>query len=150
MLKLTEDLLKKEPEGLAVEFVKHSEKEKITSTQIRKFYDDLVLLQSKVRTGVNFEEKILPLIRMTEAKIAYSVGRRVLAKLFYDRISQYIQRIQTREDFDNFILFYQAVIAYMKFEEIKFELEKKDLKQINMEKQGFQNNYSYSRGGARR
>lgn len=149
MLKLTEDLLKKEPEALAIEFVKQG-KAKITSTQIRKFYDDLVLLQSKVRTGMNFEEKILPLIKMTEAKIAYSVGRGVLAKLFYDRIFPYIERIQTKEDFDNFILFYQAVIAYMKFEEKKAELERGEQKQLNREKQSYQNNYSFNKGGFRR
>lgn len=117
MLQLTENLLKKEPEELAKLFIKEGS---ITSTQIRRYYDDLLILQTKARMQDNesFKGKILPLIRMTEAKIAYSVGRKVLNKTFYDKMSVYLNRIESKEDLENFILFYQAIIAYVKYEEV--------------------------------
>ena len=144
MLELTEDLLKKEPEKLAKKFIEISKKDGgITSTQIRKFYDDLLLDQkkAKVQDEETFKKKTLPLIRMTEAKIAYSVGRGVLNKTFYEDMSEYLRKIERKEDFENFVLFYQALIAYLKYEEVAKKQENDN--QPKFEKKNYRNNNSY-------
>lgn len=142
MLELTESLLKKEPEELARKFIECGKRDGgITSTQIRKFYDDLLLIQkkAKMQDEESFKNKTLPLVRMTEAKIAYSVGRGVLNKLFYDEISKYLKKIQSKEDLEIFNLFYQALIAYVKYEET---LKKKDEK-TNYNNKPYKHNDSY-------
>lgn len=122
MLELTKDLLTKEPEEIAKREMESANRgKKASSTQIRKFYDDFLLLHSKAhRDGVtedDFKKEILPLIAFSKAKLAYSMGRRIIHENFKNEIEKKVDKIETRKDFDNFILFYQALIGYTKFYE---------------------------------
>lgn len=117
-IKLTEDLLTKEAE----EFGKNLGS--MDSTQIRKFYDEFKLLEKKVSIDLSeekFKSEILPLIKFVKSKIAYNAGRNVdgkilVPKVFKEKMDEYIDRIQTKEDFKNFIMFYQATIGYFTYE----------------------------------
>lgn len=122
MLKLTKDLLTTEPENIAKnEMAEAKGLKKASSTQIRKFYDDFLLLHSKAHrdgfTGEDFKNEILPLIAFSKAKLAYSKGRGTIHKNFKDEIERKVNLIENLQDFDNFILFYQALIGYTKFYE---------------------------------
>jgi len=118
MIELTKDLLTKKAEEVAKENLNQRDK-KATSTQIRKFYDDFLLLHMKCHTkdfnDSRFEKEILPMIFFSKAKLAYAVGRKVLDIKFKDSIEQELDKIDCIKAFDNFILFYQAIIGYSKF-----------------------------------
>lgn len=120
MLELTEALLTTEPQEIAKSLTQRSDP---TSSQMRKFYDDLVLLQTKVKNQNmdenQFKKEILPLVKFTRAKMAYNVSRGVLPKNFLNQIGPKLDLVGTRADFDHFILFYQALIAYTKFQEFE-------------------------------
>lgn len=144
MIELSENLLTTVPQQLA----KDLKLTEATASQIRKFYDDLMLLQMKTKnlnlSEEEFKKKILPLVHFTKAKIAYNVGRGVLSPSFLKSISPYIERIETIEDFSNFLLFYQAIIAYAKFEEFEQKQQKQNKKQ-----QPYGNSSKYGQGGRR-
>jgi len=116
MIELTEKLLTTEAESLAKDLVGA----KVTYTQVRKFYNDFLQLQKRAHSigEDKFEKMVLPLVKLGKAKIAYSIGNKSgLPQIFMTRMALYIDKIQTMNDFDNFILFYQAVIGYMKYED---------------------------------
>ena len=116
MIELTKELLTTEAEEVVKKNSKLSNK-KATSTQIRKFYDDFLLLHTKSqgKTEEEFRKTILPMIYFAKAKLAYAVGRDVLDSKFKEELEKKIDKIDSKKDFDNFILFYQAVIGYSKF-----------------------------------
>lgn len=118
-LPLTEKLLKEEPLALArneAEPKRGGSNENTKKTQIRKFYDDFVLLQKKADASDDFGKSILPLIKFSEAKLAYACARGNISDVLRKSLVDYIDKIQTKEDFDNFLLFYQAFIAYYNYE----------------------------------
>ena len=118
-IELTKQLLTDEAEKAVAKLVKRNGKKTATS-QVRKFYDDFTLLQTKAkdRDEEEFRKDILPMIAFTKAKLAYCVGRdELISNEFQKLISDKIDAIGTKKDFDNFMLFYQAVIGYAKFHE---------------------------------
>ena len=117
MLELTKELLEDEPKKMAETLL--SSGSKTTSTQMRKFYDDFLLLKKKMQGlgDVQFTRDILPLVRFAKAKMAYNVGRQSLPASFKKEMDGYIDKIETKNDFEHFILFYQALIAYTKYGE---------------------------------
>lgn len=114
-INLTKSLLTEKAKEAAEKI--NSKDKKASNSQIRKFFDDFVLLQSKSKnlSEEEFKSNILPLIAFSEAKMAYSVGRKVLSENFMNLICEKINHIESKKDFDNFMLFYQAVIGYAKF-----------------------------------
>ena len=47
-------------------------------TQLRRFYDEIVLWESKVNQQPDKFEEYLPFIRMINAKVAYALGRKLV------------------------------------------------------------------------
>lgn len=116
-IELTERLLTSEAEDAAKNNMMKDKK--TTASQMRRFYDDFMLLHSKSKLVDEeaFKKEILPLVCFSKAKMAYCVGKGVLTKEFKGLIEAKVNQIQTRKDFDNFMLFYQAVIGYSKYYE---------------------------------
>lgn len=137
-LTLTKELLTNEPQDLAKKLVKESRGDNGTTikTQLRKFYNDFLVLQtksSKIKTDDEFRTQILPLIFFSKAKLAYSYGKEnIRMKEFVEGIMDKIDHIENAKDFENFLYFYQALIGYVTYE-LKI---KKESSQTNM-----QNNY---------
>lgn len=121
-IKLTKELLTAEPEELAKTICK-----KDSSTQIRRFYNDFLALKAKYNDLMKepdaagrcdvFSGKILPLIFFSKAKIAYAVSKEgsKLSREFAGAINKKIDAIETAEDFENFINYYQALIGYVMY-----------------------------------
>lgn len=114
MIELTKELLTTEPENMAKDF----NGKDTTKNQLRKFYNDFLVLKTKADLCTNedeFKTKILPLICFSKAKLAYSCGRGNISKDFLRAISSKIDKIETRKCFDNFLKFYEALIGYVEY-----------------------------------
>ena len=119
MLELSENLLVTEPETIAKSLANVKFKSNVTNSQVRKYYDDFLILQKKANINPeSFKKSILPLIKFAKAKLAYGLSRdnTGLTKDFTNELNKKIDRIETKQCFDNFILFYQALIGYLKYE----------------------------------
>ncbi len=85
-------------------------------TQIRKFYDEIVRIQQR---SLNSDEiafnKYRPSIYVLAAKSSYAVSRKVLSKSFSDFIEKNVKEIKTKDDLNNFIILFEAVLGYLKF-----------------------------------
>ena len=130
-INLTKELLSTEPETLAKEIAG-----KDTSSQIRKFYNDFLILKTKAeisQSEEDFQKNVLPLIVFSKAKIAYALGRSSvqLSKKFADEINKKVDAIETRSDFENFLNYYQALIGYVTFYAKKNEEERQNNRRQN-------------------
>ena len=135
-LELSEELLVKEPERIAADVV---DKRCPTDTQIRKFYDDFMLLKQKTDyifstnekeeiKNERFTKEIKPMIMFSKAKMAYSVGRsgKTGYSDFYREVTAKLSRIESRRDFDLFLKFYEAIIAFVKFKTFENKMSKQN------------------------
>jgi CRISPR-associated protein Csm2 len=92
-----------------------SENERINKrTQIRKFYDEVVRLntlakQTKDEAGW---EDILPYLNMLIAKAAYAQGRKLVTEDFVSFIRISITQVTERKDLDVFASFFEAFMAF--------------------------------------
>ncbi len=92
-----------------------------TTTQIRRFYDELVLWHDKVFLGKSSpkeqDEKfrdVLPYIQMLRAKAAYSNARGHINDIFFEMFNHIIQQIQNKDQLKNARLFMEAFLGYKK------------------------------------
>ena len=96
-----------------------AEKENKT-TQIRRFYDELVLWYDKVFAVKNSDEqdqrleRALPYIQMLRAKAAYARGRGLINDTFLEMFNHIIQQIQNKDQLKNAKLFMEAFLGYKK------------------------------------
>ncbi len=82
----------------------------LSSAQLRRFYHDAKALEARVEAE-GFE-KIRPLIKMIKSKAAYSCGTRKIPVEFKSFMDTCIDRIDQKEDFDGFMLVFEAVVGY--------------------------------------
>ena len=101
-------------------FFKQNKKKDInTLTQIRRFYDELVMWNERI---VQTEEaqkndefkKILPFVRMLNSKIAYAQGRTLVDHTFRDKMQDLIRQIDSPETLNRAKLFMEAMIGFYK------------------------------------
>jgi len=89
-------------------------RKKISSTQIRKFYEEVLNLKSQLENGKSFKE-ILPYFKMLKAKANVAYEREVINtnfKTFIEKNVDYIGSDETK--FKIFCTFFEAVVAYAK------------------------------------
>jgi CRISPR type III-A-associated protein Csm2 len=121
---LTPVFLDKLPKELGKRFIN----ERVSSSQLRRFYGDFKQLQHKMQSDKDFKDKIssdkpedlqkyLPLIKMLKAKVAYGArpraeGRPLLSQGFKQTIEEGIELIRTPRDFQAFALFLECTVGY--------------------------------------
>ncbi|HGG60744.1 MAG TPA: type III-A CRISPR-associated protein Csm2 [Gammaproteobacteria bacterium] len=86
------------------------------STQLRRFYDELVMWEEKVRQDEKKFDDYLPFIRMLKAKAAYAEGRKLVDGAFVDLIEQAIDFIKSATDLRTAKLFFEAFMGFYKLE----------------------------------
>jgi len=102
-------------EELAQQLAKdHDDSRKKTNkrTQIRKFYDEVLRLDSTVKTKPNEWDNVLPLVHMLIAKAAYAKGRELISDNFVNFIRDSISQISEREDLTVFANFFEAFMGF--------------------------------------
>jgi len=95
------------------------------STQLRKFYDELVMWFDKVNHERTQEDKaskyaeVAPFIKMMNAKVAYAKGRDHVDACFEQMFSHLIRQIDSPETLKHAKLFMEAFMGFYKVHEEK-------------------------------
>ncbi len=108
-----------EEKGFAHIVAKESIKGNLNTTQLRKFFAALKKMEQKD----NWEE-VETEFYLLKPRMAVSVGRKNLPKVFYNVILAAMAKVDNVEDnevkmknFDIFVKFFEAIVAYHKYEE---------------------------------
>ncbi len=93
----------------------HTMKRKMNkSTQLRKFFDEIVSLNMQAKSTPENWHSILPLVHMVTAKAAYANGRELISDNFLNFIRTSVKDIQKPEDLDLFKTFFESFIGFYK------------------------------------
>lgn len=84
------------------------------STQLRRFYDELVRLNSQAQAKGNEWGMIKPRVHMIVAKAAYAKGRDLVTDKFVNLIREGIKQVDTREDLQVFTNFFESFMGFYK------------------------------------
>lgn len=88
--------------------------DKNKSTQIRKFFNEILRLKQKLIGEKMDWEDIAPYVNMLIAKTAYSKGRGHVTKCFLNMIKTCIQQINNKEEYLIFSDFFESFVAFYK------------------------------------
>lgn len=85
-------------------------------TQLRGFYDEVVMWEERVRREPARYDEYLPLIRMLVAKVAYARGRDHVTKNFEEMIRACVGQLKEGkpEALRHFKLFFEAFMGFYK------------------------------------
>jgi CRISPR-associated protein Csm2 len=89
-----------------------SRKKQNKRTQIRKFYDEVVRLDSLAKTKVDEWENLLPLVHMMTAKAAYARGRELVSESFVEFIRGSVEQVEEPSDLRVFATFFEAFMGF--------------------------------------
>lgn len=107
------DLFSTFAENKAKEIANDGPKNCNKRSQIRKFYDEVLNFSARMgkKDPVEFE-KMLPYIKMLNAKAAYAKGRGLISDSFKDFLATSLQQIQDQDDFEVFAGLFEAFMGY--------------------------------------
>jgi len=83
-------------------------------TQLRRFYDELVMLQGKVGNSDERYRVQAPFIQMLKAKVAYAVGRKKVDTNFEQLLRRVIEQATDHGRLAQAKLFMEAFMAFYK------------------------------------
>ncbi len=85
----------------------------VTTSQIRNFLDEVNRIEAENRRSKgSFDESQVVFL---DIQLAYAAGREDKLKDFARLFSAAIKQVRSTEDFDRFVKFTQAVVAYHRF-----------------------------------
>lgn len=97
------------------------ERNKNTSAQLRKFYDELVMWHDKVQFAQTREarsekfKEVYPFIQMLRAKVAYARGRKLVDDTFFNLFDNMVEQIHSPQDLRTAKFFFEAFLGYKKY-----------------------------------
>ena len=109
------ELFSKRAEELSKKLAKESESQKgkiNKRSQIRKFYDEVLKLETQANQRKDEWENILPLIHMLNAKAAYALGRNLISPTFLNFIKNSVDEIKEYKDLKVFANFFEAFMGF--------------------------------------
>jgi CRISPR-associated protein Csm2 len=83
-------------------------------TQLRRFYDELIMLQGKVGSSQERYDQQAPFVQMLKAKVAYAMGRKKVDANFDCLLRHVIDQIKDPATFGQAKLFMEAFMAFYK------------------------------------
>lgn len=83
-------------------------------SQIRKFYDEVIKFDTTIKSKPEDFDKLLPYLKMLNAKAAYAKGRELISDGFKNFISKSLSQITEKDDFDVFASLFEAFMGYYK------------------------------------
>ena len=94
---------------------KNEEKEdKNKSTQLRRFFDELVRLNIQAQNKEEDWGMIKPRVHMIVAKAAYAKGRDLVTNKFVEIVRDGVSQVETREDLQVFTNFFESFMGFYK------------------------------------
>lgn len=84
------------------------------STQIRRFYDELVSWQERIGSDDEKFKQYVAFIKMLNAKAAYAQGRNLVTPEFVTWFKECIQQVNDPGSLRNFRLHFEAVLGFLK------------------------------------
>lgn len=115
----------------AAQAVSRADAQRNKSTQLRRFYDELVLWETrtnqvisqlqgdeeeKKRKAAEKFQEFLPFIRMLNAKVAYAEGRKLVDRTFVNLMHHTICEVKDPETLTACKLFWEAFMGFYKQE----------------------------------
>jgi CRISPR-associated protein Csm2 len=88
-------------------------------TQLRKFYDEIVMWEQKASLHPDKFQEYLPFIRMLNAKVAYAKGRNLVDDKFVNLMNEGLRQVDSTETLRTFKLFMEAFMGFYKQERPK-------------------------------
>ncbi len=90
-------------------------------TQVRKFYNELLLLQKQAQGNQNNIEsgefeKVLPMIYLVKSKAAYANGKKNINDNLLTFLVFYIEKIKNIEQLKYFMLYFEAILGYLRLD----------------------------------
>ena len=86
-----------------------------SSTQLRRFFDEITRLNIKAQNDTEPWELILPQVHMMVAKAAYAKGRNLVTSSFVSLFGDTIRdQIKDRDDLQTFTSFFETFIGFYK------------------------------------
>ncbi len=82
-------------------------------TQLRRFYDELVMWNERAQTNTDFKD-IEPFVYMMKSKVAYAKGRENVDKTFQQFLNKLINQIKDKDTLNNAKLFMEAIMGFYK------------------------------------
>ncbi len=84
------------------------------STQLRRFYDEIVMWETKSSQHPEKFDEFLPFIRMMNAKVAYAKGRKLVDDNFVKLLSDCLKQVECNKTMRHFKLFMEAFMGFYK------------------------------------
>lgn len=86
-------------------------------TQLRKFYDEVLRFDSMLKATSEKEaedefQRMLPYLKMLNAKAAYALGRGLVSNRFKDFLSSSLAKIEDRDDFQVFAGLFESFMGF--------------------------------------
>jgi len=88
-------------------------------SQLRKFYDEIVMWEQKASLHPDKFQEYLPFIRMLNAKVAYAKGRNLVDDKFVNLMNEGLRQVDSAESLRTFKLFMEAFMGFYKQERPK-------------------------------
>lgn len=85
-------------------------------TQLRRFYDELILWETRVTQQPGKFEDYLPFIRMLNAKVAYADGRKLVDRTFVNLMHHTLGEVRDPDSLTICKLFWEAFMGFYKQE----------------------------------
>ncbi|CAA6820354.1 MAG: CRISPR-associated protein, Csm2 family [uncultured Thiotrichaceae bacterium] len=86
------------------------------STQLRKFYDEICMWETRISSHPEMFKESLPFIKMINAKVAYAKGRKLVDDNYVLLINHCLKQIQDEDTMRYFKLFMEAFMGFYKVE----------------------------------
>jgi len=106
------DLFSTEAEKQAKKVADEGSKTRNKRSQIRKFYDEVLNFSTRVGKDPEEFQRMLPYLKMLNAKAAYARGRDLISDGFKDFITSALKQVNDREDFEVFLGLFEAFMGY--------------------------------------
>lgn len=88
-------------------------------TQLRKFYDEIVMWETRISANPDSFKESLPFIQMINAKVAYAKGRKLVDNNYLKLMHHCLDQVDSAETMRNFKLFIEAFMGFYKVERPK-------------------------------
>lgn len=101
-------------QAVAIDAQRGRPKNENKPSQLRKFYDELVMWQERVGDSREKLDECLPFIRMLNAKAAYAEGRKLVDRDFTGLLAHCLKQVDSPQTLANGKVFMEAFMGFYK------------------------------------